>query len=117
LYYYDNEILECSRANIFFVKDGRISTPKANVLKGITKSIVTDIINEKEIPFEEKRITPDKISSVDEIFITSTSKMVMPVVQIDNKIIGNGMPGEITKELSRQFSPAFANLQHDPGNK
>jgi hypothetical protein len=89
--------LFCLKTEGFLLQKRMFSKESQKVLSPI-------LLMKRKFLLKKKRITPDKISSVDEIFITSTSKMVMPVVQIDNKIIGNGMPGEITKELSRQFS-------------
>lgn len=104
LYCHNNQILECSRANVFVIKNGHIFTPSLNVLKGITKSVVTDIIQETSMLLEERAITTHELFSADEVFITSTSKMVMPVIQIDNQVVSNGKPGEITKELIKHFN-------------
>lgn len=103
LYYSNNQILESSRGNIFVVKNGIIATPGKNVLKGITKSILMDIIPGTNWKVEEKTISTDELFNADEVFLSSTTKMVMPVVQIDNRKIAEGKPGHITTSLLNLF--------------
>lgn len=98
-------ITEASHCNVFFVKDGTVFTHPANnfILNGITRQAVLDLCIRKEIPFSEIGLRSDEIYSVDEAFLTGTSTQVMAISHIDDKIIGKGLPGEITKALQMAF--------------
>ena len=91
------KVLETARSNIFFVKNGEVITPKEGVLKGITREVVM-----KLYPVTEREV--DLYETWDEVFITSSNKEVMPVVQIDQRVIGKGKVGNITKKISLLFS-------------
>ena len=93
-------ITETSRANIFCVKDGKISTPQKNILEGITRKKI--VMMEPSIILTD--ITIKDLYASDEVFITSSSKELMPVVQIDNQIIGTGKVGQVYRNLHTQFS-------------
>lgn len=98
-------ITEASHCNVFFVKDGTVFTHPANnfILNGITRQAVLDLCIRKEIPIAEIGLRSDEIYSVDEAFLTGTSTQVMAISHIDNKVIGKGLPGEITKALQMAF--------------
>lgn len=104
LFVHNNQALECSRGNIFIVKSGMINTPDAKILKGITRSIVLDIIEERKMPYSLKSISTDELFAADEIFITSTTKKIMPIVRIGNQVIGKGIPGAVTLKISEDYN-------------
>lgn len=98
-----NTIYECSRCNIFIVKDNTIITPASDILPGITRKYV--IHTAKQFyPLTERHISFTELIEADECFITSTTKGILPVIKIDNTLIGNGIPGQITKHLRINFS-------------
>lgn len=103
LYYSNNQVLEASKCNIFIVKNSQVFTPSLHVLKGITRSITIDILREKQIPFSEKEISKDELDEADEVFITSTTKGIAPVVRIDEKTVNNGEVGAISKTLIEDY--------------
>jgi branched-chain amino acid aminotransferase len=96
-------VSETSRGNIFSVRNGTVTTPGQHILKGITRSIVIEILASLGIPFEETTIRTDELLSADELFLSSTTKLILPVTQIDNTPIGNGKPGEITQKIMAEF--------------
>lgn len=103
LYYKDNYILEFPRSNVFAVtKDGTVVTPAQNVLQGITRMKVLELAHEK-YAVEERAITVDELKNAAEVFLTSTTKRIIPVLKIDDKIVNNGKPGEITTALYKAF--------------
>jgi len=104
LYCFNGQIFETSRSNIFIVNKGHVYTPDSNVLKGITRSIVADLLREKQIPFTEKEVSVAGLFAADEVFITGTTKAVMPVVKIDGKTIADGRVGEISRELLAAYN-------------
>lgn len=106
LYYNNGIISETSRANVFMVKDGILSTPKSNILPGITRKIILE--TNDRIHCLEKDIQLPELLSADEVFITSTTKYVMPIVSIDGQSISNGQPGPISGKLSKWMMTLFA---------
>ena len=104
LYCFNNQVMECSKCNIFIVKGGKVFTPSLNVLKGITRSIAIDILHEKQIFISEEDVSLAELFDADEVFITSTTKKITPIVQIDGKTIGNGKVGTVSKEVMKAYS-------------
>ncbi len=101
LYYHDEILSECPRANLFIVTHNNdIITPSNNILKGITRSKILSFNNFNCI---EADITRAEMYAAKEVFITSTTKNILPVLQIDGKIIGDGLPGKITAQLFAQL--------------
>lgn len=102
LYFYNNIITECPRANIFIVtKDHRILTPATNVLHGIIRGRL--LAMEGSYTVSEATITLDDLYQASEVFITSTTKNVLPVLQVDQQVINNGEPGPITRKLAEEL--------------
>ncbi len=101
LYYAASGISECPRANFFMINDkDEIITPDKNILAGITRK---KILSFDELAVKERTILPDDIATAREAFVTSTSKLILPVLEINGTKIGHGKPGEITKELFKQM--------------
>lgn len=102
--YYDKKIIrETSRSNIFIIKNHVIYTPKKDVLKGITRSICIDLIKINHFEFKEKNICLNEIFTADEVFITSTTREITPITQIENSVINHGVIGNITQQLMLDF--------------
>ena len=92
----DNELTEASACNVFIVKDNKVITPVLDnqLLPGITRHIVLDILRrDGTISIEERTVTMDEVRSADEVWITSSSKEIAPVVQIDDIPVGDGAVG------------------------
>ena len=99
----DGFVAETNATNIFFVKDGAISTPFPDAcLPGLTRRFVMGLAKENQIICEEKRISIAEMYISDEVFITGTTKKIIPVNKIDDVYYDNS-PGEITKVLMNQF--------------
>lgn len=95
-------VLEATRSNFFIFQGDTLITPGAGVLKGITRNVVLDLAMER-FPIEERPILLDELALAHEAFITSSSKEIMPVVQINDLKIGKGLPGRRTYELEQRF--------------
>ena len=102
---YRGELSECSQSNLFVVKDGIVRTPplEAGLLAGITRGFVFELGAAVSIPVEEATLRDDDLFNADEAFFTSTTKELMPIVQVDDHIIGSGLPGPITTTLLAEF--------------
>ncbi|SMO39332.1 D-amino-acid transaminase [Melghirimyces algeriensis] len=101
----DGRVTEGSSTNVFIVQDGQLYTHPANhlILHGITRQVVLNIAHELNIPVNEKVTSVDKLFQADEVFITSTTMEVTPVVSIDGRPVGEGKPGPITRRLQEAF--------------
>ena len=103
LYFKNGLISEFPRSNVFIItKDNKLVTPAHNILAGITRKNVMALAAEK-MEVEEREITTEELMNAAEVFLTSTTKRILPIVKIDNKIIGNGKPGKITTVLYEAF--------------
>lgn len=99
LYFYNSIVSEFPRCNFFIVTDDNVVvTPGENILEGITRKHVLALASEK-FKIEVRNVTLEEALNARETFMTSTSKRIVPVVQIDNQIIRDGKPGRITREL------------------
>ena len=103
LYIHKNTILEATTSNIFLVKNSILYTPADNVLKGITRKLTLDIAKKLNIKVSEQEISITELYDADETFITATNKKILPIIQIDSKVIGDGKVGEITKKLLNEY--------------
>ncbi|MCJ7449804.1 MAG: D-amino-acid transaminase [Bacteroidales bacterium] len=101
----DGLITEGAHSNVFFVIKGVLYThPESeNVLSGVTRKNVLRIAREAGINVREIAVPESRITELDEAFITNTSSEVAPIVSIDNKSVGNGNPGLVTKLLQEKF--------------
>ena len=97
-------ISEGSGENIFMVKNGVIkTTPLTSILSGITRNSVIQIANSRKIPIIEEKFTRDELYTAHEVFFTGTAAEITPVREVDDRQIGQGKPGPVTKELQAVF--------------
>lgn len=104
LYHSNGLLRECPRANFFIItKDNKVLTPGSEMLKGITRKHVLEI-SAGMYETEARDVSMDELRNAKEAFITSTTKNILPVVQIDGRTLGNGMPGEVTRTLAKEYN-------------
>jgi branched-chain amino acid aminotransferase len=98
---YKGELAECTQSNLFIVKDGAALTPPldAGLLPGITRGFLFEVGAEIGVDVREAVLRDDDLFGADEAFLTSTTREAVPIVQVDDKKIGSGMPGPVTKAL------------------
>jgi branched-chain amino acid aminotransferase len=102
----DNEgyVAEGSGENVFLVRDGVLYTPElTSCLDGITRKTIIQLAEERGYPVREKRITRDELYIADEAFFTGTAAEVMPIRELDGRIIGAGKRGPITEQLQAVY--------------
>jgi D-alanine transaminase len=101
----DGKITEGTSSNAYIVKDGKVITRglSNNILAGCTRRALFRLAREKGVTLEERAFTPDEAYAADEAFLTSASNFVMPIVEIDNKRVGGGQPGPVTRKLREMF--------------
>lgn len=98
-------ITEGAVSNVFCVNENRIFTPPldANILPGITRKVIIEIFEDLNLNFEEKKINEEFLFKSDELWITNTTKGILPIVELDKKIIGNGIPGKLFQSVKQGF--------------
>jgi branched-chain amino acid aminotransferase len=108
---YKGELTECTTSNLFIVRNGAAVTPPlaAGLLPGITREFLFDVGKEVAVEVREELLRDADLYGADEAFLTSTTREVVPIVTVDDKTIGNGKPGPVTKKLLDEFRKrAFA---------
>ncbi|WNC70338.1 aminotransferase class IV [Thalassotalea nanhaiensis] len=94
----NNELTEASACNVYVIKDGVIATPPLDnqILPGITRLILLDLLaKESSLKVEERPVTMEEVENADEIWLTSSSKEVAPVIEFNGKAVGNGEIGDV----------------------
>jgi branched-chain amino acid aminotransferase len=102
---YRGELAECTQSNLFIVKNGAALTPPidAGLLPGITRAFLFEVGDERGIPVREAVLRDEDLFGADEAFLTSTTREVVPIVKVDDRAIGAGAPGPITRALLDGF--------------
>jgi len=95
-------VQEATRSNFFLFRGDTLVTPREEILLGITRNVVLDLARGR-FPIEERPILLEELALAGEAFVTSSSKEIVPVVRIDEQVIGDGRPGPRTTELERRF--------------
>ena len=100
----DGYVAEGSGENIFIVRHGKLITPPlTSTLEGITRNTVIEIAEDQGIEIFYQRFTRDEFYISDEAFLTGTAAEVTPVREIDDRTIGTGKPGKITKTIQKIY--------------
>ncbi|SIS47153.1 D-amino-acid transaminase [Salimicrobium flavidum] len=103
--YKEGMVTEGSSSNIYLVRDGKVYTHPATkrILGGCVRMKIQELCKEKEIPFIEEAFQVEDISYADEMFATSTTAEILPILKVDTVSVGDGEPGKITRELQRLY--------------
>jgi branched-chain amino acid aminotransferase len=99
------EVAECTGDNIFLVRRGELLTPpiEAGILEGITRDAVIELAGEAGLTVREIPLTKHDVYIAEECFLTGTAAEVVPVVKVDSRVIGQGTPGPVTRDLMERF--------------
>jgi D-alanine transaminase len=98
-------VTEGSSTNVFIVKEKTLFTHPANhlILNGITRNVVINLARKNQIPVIEQEFTKEDLLAAEEVFITSTTAEITPIIQVSDHLIGHGSPGPVTKQLQSHF--------------
>jgi branched-chain amino acid aminotransferase len=105
----DNEgyVSEGSGENIFILRNGVLHTPElTSCLEGITRQTILDFAQELNVPVRERRITRDEVYVADEAFFTGTAAEVLPIRELDGRLIGAGKRGPLTEKFQTMYFDA-----------
>jgi len=108
------ELAECTTANLFLVIDGVALTPPlaSGLLPGITREFLFEVGAEYGIPVREAVLRDPDLFGADEAFLTSTTRGVVPIVRVDDRTIGRGRPGVVTKRLMDAYFAAARTMKN-----
>jgi branched-chain amino acid aminotransferase len=98
-------VAEATGDNVFVCRDGTIITPpvEAGILEGITRDVVVELAGEMGLPLREEDLTLYQVYNADECFLTGTAAEIVPVARVDGRVIGDGIPGPVTRRLMARF--------------
>ena len=101
----EGKLTEASASNVFIVKRGVIqSPPKSNlILPGITYDVVSELARANNLPLEFRDVTEAEVRAADEIWVTSSSKEVVAIVELDGKRVGDGLPGPVFRRMHQLY--------------
>jgi D-alanine transaminase len=101
----DGKLTEASSSNVFVVKGSVIQSPPKNelILPGITYDVVVELARAHQMALEFRAITEAEVRNADELWVTSSSKEVLAVVQLDGKAVGDGKPGPVFRRMYQHY--------------
>ena len=101
----DKYVTEGAASNVFVCTDDKILTPArtSHVLSGITRDLIVEILMHNDLPIVEGSISESKLLSAGEIWVTSSTWEIVPVVELDDKLVGNGKPGPLWKQANKLY--------------
>ena len=104
-----DEIAECAMSNIFIVSGGTLRTPPttAGLLAGVTRAFVLELAAKTGIRALEETLREADVLAAEEVFFTSTTREIVPVVRVDDHVVGAGRPGPVTLRLRAAFAEAL----------
>lgn len=102
---YRGELSECTTANLFIVRHGEALTPPldAGLLPGITREYLFDLAPDVRVPIREATLRDQDLFGADEAFLTGTTREIVPIVAVDDRTVGAGAPGPVTRTLLEAF--------------
>jgi branched-chain amino acid aminotransferase len=100
------DVCEATTANVFVVRGGRVETPSlgSGCLAGITRDRVLALCSDLGLGGGETEIPAAALLDADELFLTSSTREVQPLVELDERLVGNGEPGEVTRRLADAYT-------------
>jgi len=98
----NDHVLEGTTSNLFLVKDGALVTPSENILPGITREVLLEILK-PEFELQLRPVLKQELLDADEVFLASSNKEVMPVVGVDRQVVADGSPGSVTRKVMKIF--------------
>jgi D-alanine transaminase len=108
-------VLEGASSNVFAVHNGTLYTaPKSQcILAGITRDLIVELVRQKNIAFREEALTLDALRAASEIWITSSTREMAPVVQLDGNVVGSGEVGPVFQQVWQWYRAFRANFSSE----
>ena len=101
----DKYVTEGAASNVFVCTDDKILTPArtSHVLSGITRDLIVEILMHNDLPIVEGSISESKLLSAGEIWVTSSTWEIVPVVELDDRLVGSGKPGPLWQQANKLY--------------
>jgi D-alanine transaminase len=114
----DGELTEASASNVFVVKNGTVLAPPKShlILPGITYDVVLEILRDNAVPHEIRPVTEGELRSADEIWVTSSSREVLPITTLDGRPVGSGKPGPVCARVYALYQQFKTQVMRAPAN-
>ncbi len=98
-------VVEGTTSNVFCVREGVVLTPpvEIGILAGITRGVVVDLVRDDGMELRYGALSPEALAGSDEVFITSSIRELLPVVQVDGRTVGTGKPGPVAQRIHQLF--------------
>ncbi len=105
----DGTVTEGTHTSLFAVREGSLVVPPQNptILPGITRKLIQSLAQKGNIPIQEQSFQRKELHHFSELFVTGTTSEILPIVKVDEEIIGTGQPGEITRQLQQAYGLAL----------
>ena len=109
---YKGELTECAMSNLFLIKHEVLKTPapESGILPGLTRNLVLQVARDQSMNAQETSLIPGDLLEADEAFLTATSREIVPVVRCDERVIGTGYPGPLTRWLHERYKDKVLTL-------
>ena len=109
----DGYLSEAAASNVWVVKDGKVFGPPRDnlVLEGIRYGLMAELCQQEGVPFELRKIRRQEVLDADELMLSSATKELLAVTQLDGKPVGNGKPGPLLQRLYARYQKAKADSQ------
>ena len=114
---HNNEAIEGAASNLFIVKNNTLITPPKGrkLLPGITRDLILELALANHIPYEETAIPVQDLRLADEIWLSSSTREILPVTSLDGAMIGSGKPGPIWTEMMKIYQEYKKTLRKQSG--
>jgi D-alanine transaminase len=114
----DGQMTEASASNVFIVKHGTVLAPPKShlILPGITYDVVLEILRDSAIPHEVRPVKESELRSADEVWVTSSSREVLPITTLDGKPVGSGKPGPVGARVYALYQEFKARVMRAPAH-
>ncbi len=101
----NGHVTEGAASNIFVVIDGEMCTPPKSefILPGITRDLIVELAQLHDVPCREVQVTEKELRSADEVWMTSSTKEVLPITRLDGQLVANGKPGEVIQHMHKLY--------------
>jgi D-alanine transaminase len=109
----DGQVTEGAASNLFLVRDGRIATPPKSelLLAGITRDLILELAQAQGLPWEERPIAAAELVQADELWLSSSTRELLPVTRLDGQAVANGRPGPIWQQMNGYYQDYKASLR------
>jgi len=101
----DDYVTEGAASNVFIVINGTLITPPKNhlILPGITRDVILTIAQKNHIPYKEENISLSQLKSAEEVWVTSSTREIVPVIEVDGLSVATGCPGSVYQQMDQLF--------------